>query len=172
VDLAADPAGGRIEDNRYVITNLIQCQPDEPRVVPAPGEVDIFALQEKVLASIVQSAQEQVALEEAPKVLDPIQQTIVTILRSYINSPAVERKAVIAGMQKLLEPQPGVYIKALKKVHEAFVADGAITSLLAAVQGLGEPVMEDRPAAASVSDKSDPIRREDLRLICFDYVWI
>src|SRR5947208_8065604 len=26
--------GGHIEDNRYVITNLIQCQPDTPRVVP------------------------------------------------------------------------------------------------------------------------------------------
>jgi superfamily II DNA or RNA helicase len=169
VDLAADAAGGRIEDNRYVITNLIQCQPDEPRVVPAPGEVDIFALQEKVIASIVQSTQEQVALEEAPKVLDPIQQTIVTILRSYINSPAVERKAVIAGMQKLLEPQPGVYIKALKKAHESFLADSAITSLLAAVQGLGEPAAEERPTPAAADNA--PIRRVDLRLICFDYVW-
>ena len=53
-----------------MITNRIQCEWAEPRVVPAPGEVDIFALQEKVIASIVQGAQEQVALEEAPKMYD------------------------------------------------------------------------------------------------------
>jgi len=170
IELTTDRTGGRIEDNRYLITTRIQCQRDEPRVVPAPGEVDIFALQEKVIASIVQSAQEQVAREEAPRLLDPIQQTVATVLREYINSPAVERKAVIAGMQKLLEPQPGVYLKALKRAYDAFTADGQIPTLLTAVQGLGEPVGEERPATPA-ADKSDPIRREDLRLICFDYVW-
>src|SRR5207247_479330 len=34
IDLSQDKRGGHIEDNRYVITNLIQCQPDTPRVVP------------------------------------------------------------------------------------------------------------------------------------------
>lgn len=34
VDLSEQARGGRIEDNRYVITNQIQCQPDTPRVVP------------------------------------------------------------------------------------------------------------------------------------------
>ena len=34
IDLSQDKRGGRIEDNRYVITNLIQCQPDTPRVAP------------------------------------------------------------------------------------------------------------------------------------------
>jgi hypothetical protein len=68
-----------------------------------------------------------------------------------------------------LEPQPGVYIKALKKAHESFLADSAITSLLAAVQGLGEPAAEERPTPAAADNA--PIRRVDLRLICFDYVW-
>jgi hypothetical protein len=81
IDLSGDMRGGRIEDNRYVLTNLIQCQPDTPRLVPVEGEVDIFALQEQVIASIVQSSIEQVAVEEAPKQLDHIQQTIATVLR-------------------------------------------------------------------------------------------
>src|SRR6266852_1032173 len=63
IDLSEDARGGRIEDNRYVITNLIQCQPDTPRIVPVDREVDIFALQEKVMASIVQASTEQVAVE-------------------------------------------------------------------------------------------------------------
>src|SRR5207248_3126206 len=136
IDLSEDWRGGHVEDNRYVITNLIQCQPDTSRFVPIDGEVDIFALQEKVIASIVQSSQEQVAVEEAPKLLDPIQQTIATTLRGYINSPAVSRKEIIAAIQRLNEPQPGVYIKTLRKVYEAFTAHGQIDELLAAVKSI------------------------------------
>src|SRR5207247_8129992 len=126
IDLLEDARGGRIDDNRYVITNLIQCQPDTPRIVPAEGEVDIFALQEKVIASIVQSSAEQVAVEEAPKLLDPIQQTIATTLRGYINNPAVSRKDIIAAIQRLNEPQPGVYIKTLRKAYEAFTTNSSL----------------------------------------------
>src|SRR5437762_7150154 len=136
IDLSEDMRGGRIEDNRYVITNLIQCQPDTSRFVPLDREIDIFVLQEKVIASIVQSSQEQVAVEEAPKLLDPIQQTIATTLRGYINSPAVSRKEIIAAIQLLNEPQPGVYIKTLRKAFEVFTANSQIDELLAAVKSI------------------------------------
>jgi hypothetical protein len=37
--------------------SLIQCHPNAVRVVPAEsGEVDIFALQEKVIASLLQAS--------------------------------------------------------------------------------------------------------------------
>jgi superfamily II DNA or RNA helicase len=171
IDLSEDWRGGRIEDNRYVITNLIQCQPDMLRFVPVDGEVDIFALQEKVIASIVQSSAEQVAVEAAPKLLDPIQQTIATTLRGYINSPAVSRKEVIAAIQWLNEPQPGVYIKALRKAYEAFSTNGQIDELLTVVKSIGTDAAapEDSKAGSSVS--KSPVRREDLKLVCFDYVW-
>jgi hypothetical protein len=48
LDCSEQAHSGRIEENRSVITNLIQCQPDTPRVVPADGEVDIFALKAPV----------------------------------------------------------------------------------------------------------------------------
>ena len=168
IDLSEDARGGRIEDNRYVITNLIQCQPDTPRIVPVDGEVDIFALQEKVIASIVQSSVEQVAVEEAPKQLDPIQQTIATILRGYINSPAVSRKDMLAAIQQLNQPLPGVYIKELRRAHESFTTNGQVTELLAAVQGISQATVE--PATTTGESKA-PVRREDLKLVCFDYLW-
>jgi superfamily II DNA/RNA helicase len=187
IDLTEDWRGGRIEDNRYVITNLIQCQPDTPRVVPANGEVDIFALQERVIASIVQSSEEQVAIEEAPKLLDPIQQTIATTLRGYINNPTLNRREIIAALQRLTEPQPGVYVKALRKAYEAFSINGQIGELLAAVKSLdtgaetgtgtenkgdGKAVRDERETGEKGREKSKgPVRREDLKLICFDYVW-
>ncbi len=168
IDLSGDTRGGRIDDNRYVITNLIQCQPDTPRVVPVDGEVDLFALQEKVIQSIVQSSVEQVAVEEAPKQLDPIQQTIATVLRTYINNPAISRKDVIAAIQQLNLPLPGVYVKTLRKAYEAFTATARVDELLAAVQSISQ---EKEKPASSGSEGKTPVRREDLKLICFDYVW-
>src|SRR2546423_2121820 len=172
IDLSEDMRGGRIEDNRYVITNLIQCQPDTSRFVPVEREIDIFVLQEKVIASIVQSSEVQVAVEEAPKLLDPIQQTIATTLRGYINSPAVSRKEVIAAIQRLNEPQPGVYIRALRKAYEAFTANGQIDELLNIVKSISFSTATPDAAASTPSPESkSPIKREDLQLICFDYVW-
>ncbi len=169
IDLSEDARGGRIEDNRYVITNLVQCRQDTPRLVPVDGEVDIFALQEKVIASIVQSSVEQVAVEEAPKLLDPIQQTIATVLRGYINSPTVSRAEVIAAIQQINQPLPGVYIKELRRAYDSFATDGQPGDLLAAVQRIGQ--QQAQPTGLESAAKS-PVRREDLRLICFDYIWL
>ena len=168
IDLSEDWRGGRIDDNRYVITSLIQCQPDTPRLVPVDGEVDIFALQEKVIESIVQSSVEQVAVEEAPKQLDPIQQKIATVLHGYSNSPAVSRKEVIAAIQQLNIPLPGVYIKTLRKAYETFTSNAQIEELLAAVQSIS--LERERPASIA-SESKTPVRRENLKLICFDYLW-
>lgn len=154
-----------------VEVGTFQCQPDTPRFVPFETEVDIFALQEKVIASIVQSSADQVAVEEAPKLLDPIQQTIATTLRGYINNPVVSRKEIIAAIQILNEPQPGVYIKSLRMAYEAFATNNQIDELLAAVNSIGtdfEPL--DNGNTANPESKS-PVKREDLKLICFDYVW-
>jgi len=175
VDLSSDWRGGRIADNRYIITNLIQYQPDTPRVVPIDNELDIFALQEQVIEAIVQSSIEQVAIEEAPKLLDPIQQRIATALRSYINNPAINRKEIIAAIQLLNEPQPGVYVKTLRKAYEAFTSNAQLDELLAGVKSIGAGANEPEnggtaSSAVSPGDKT-PVKREDLKLTCFDYVW-
>jgi superfamily II DNA or RNA helicase len=159
-----------IEDNRYLITNLIQCLPDTPRVVPAESEVNIFDLQEKVIVSILQSSVEQVALEEVPKMLDPIQQTIATLLRGYLNHPAVPRQDVISALQKINMPQPRVYIKTLRKAYEAFRSDSQIDELINTVQSIGEPV-ENAASGTEAQAKKSILKREDLKLICFEYVW-
>ncbi|HZS77277.1 MAG TPA: helicase-related protein [Ktedonobacteraceae bacterium] len=169
IDLSEDWRGGKIEENRYVITNLIQCQPDTPRVVPASHEVDIFALQEKVISAILQSSTEQLAREEAPRLLDPIQQTIATTLRGYIHNPALNRKEVISAIQQLTQPQPNVYIKTLRKAYDTFTANGDISQLLSTIQSLSQE--EPTPIAPSPTNKT-AIQRADLKLICFDYVWM
>ncbi|MEO6889361.1 MAG: helicase-related protein [Ktedonobacteraceae bacterium] len=167
IDLLEDPRGGLIEDNRYVITNLIQCQPDSARYVPSDFEVDIFALQEKVIASIVQSSIEQVAVEEAPRLLDPIQQTLTTILRRYVNAPGLDRQQIMAALRKLQTPQPRVYIKTLRKAYDAFLLTSQVADLLQTLQAIDTDITS--PPAEET--RKLLLKPEDLTLVCFDYIW-
>jgi SNF2 family DNA or RNA helicase len=169
IDLMDSIQGGRIEENRYIITSMIQCHPDTLRVVPLNDAVDIFALQEKVIASVLQASIEQVAASEAPKILDPIQQTVSTAIRSYIHSPAVSRKEVLTAIQRLGTPLPGVYLKTLRKVYDAFLRDSDIAALLAAVNGLDVAIPENGNGSSGIGKKA-VLKREDLKLICFEYV--
>ncbi|GCE49834.1 phospholipase D-like protein [Thermosporothrix hazakensis] len=165
VDLASDPRGGVIEDNRYRILNLIQCQPDTGRVVPTHFQVDIFALQEKVISSILQASENQRSIEEAPKILDPMQQKVSAVLRQFANGRDVRRKEVIEAMQKLSKPLPRVYIKELRKALELFKKDRNARALLDVVLKLDiETQAQPKP------EKKSPLKREDLKLICYDYV--
>lgn len=65
-----DLTTNQILDNRFLISNLIACAPDTPRVI---GEADVFAIQDKVQEHILSSIQAQAAAEAAPTIVDPIQ---------------------------------------------------------------------------------------------------
>ncbi len=168
IDLSEHAHRRPIGDNRYLITNLIACQPDTARYVPGSDEVNIFELQEKVIDSILKDSLEQVAVEEAPKILDPIQQSIVAALRSNINSPGFDRRELIAAMQKLNVPLPRVYIKTLRKAYDTFKHDRQTQNLLAVVQSIDS---ESNPEKKVDRGQRIQLKREDLKLVCFDYVW-
>jgi superfamily II DNA or RNA helicase len=159
----------RILDNRYLIANLIACQPDTERVVPLSGEVDIFALQEQVLDHIMERALEQRAVEEAPKIVDPVQHTVATLLRGYLNHPDIDRKQTRQLMQALTQPLPWVHVKAVKAAYETFNRSKDLTTLLRTLRSL--PPLGN----GAVRHETDPVgravRREDLHLMCFEYVW-
>jgi len=154
-----------IIDNRFLIANLISCSPDTPRVV---GDTDVFAIQEKVIEDILQSVRQQQAIEAAPKILDPLQQTVITLLRGYLNSPNVKRSEVKDAMQRLRQPMTHAAIRDLRKAYERFQRDQAVQSLLDSVRAVAatEAAWETPEGGASL-----PLTREELRLICFDFVW-
>lgn len=160
----------RIIDNRYVIANLIACQPDTARVVPLPGEVDIFAVQKQVLDHIVARAEEQRAVEEAPKIVDPVQQTMATLLRGYLNHPDVDRAQARQLVQSLTRPLPGVHVKALKAAYQSFGRSNDVGSLMATLQAL--PLDGGNGSARQTSSEDGAsVGRDDLHLVCFEYVW-
>jgi len=159
-----DLNSGRILDNRFLITNLIACSPDTPRVI---GDVNVFEIQEKVLEDILRSVQEQEAIEAAPKILDPVQQTAITLLRGYLNSPLVKRHDVKDAIKRLSEPMTRTTIRLLRKAFDDFQHRKDITALVKSIRTT-ERRGEDRPIEEGLKK---PLKREDLHLVCFDFVW-
>lgn len=130
------------------------------------GDCDIFEVQKKVIEDILQSVQEQQAVEAAPKILDPMQQNVITLLRGYLNSPAIPRQDVRAAIQRLSRPMTHVAIRDLRLAYEAFSEDQDIYKLVRAVNTTDSGEITKETGEARVT----PLRREDLHLVCFDYV--
>ena len=155
---------GRILDNRFLITNLIACAPDTPRVI---GDVNVFEIQDRVLEDILRSVQEQEAIEAAPKILDPIQQTMLTLLRGYLTSPLVPRHDVKDAIKRLSEPMTHTQIRLLRRALDDFQRRRDVAALVRSI-GATERTEEDRRICRG---QRTPLRRDDLHLVCFDFVW-
>ncbi|MBI3304429.1 MAG: helicase [Deltaproteobacteria bacterium] len=161
----------RIIDNRYILANLIACNTDTPRVVDPEVFGSVFDLQERVIEDIVRSVQEQKALEVAPRSVDPIQQTVATALQGYLNHPDVDRRQAIEAIRFLNQPMLKVQVDALRKAYKAFQGKRDVKAILAAVEGLRERFGEQQ--ATTHTARSTPVgslSREDLKLICFDFI--
>ena len=160
-----DIGRGRVLDNRFLIANLIACSPDTPRVI---GDCDVFAIQDKVIDDILGSAREQQAVEAAPRILDPLQQTVITLLRGYLNSPAAQRAEVREAMQRLRSPMTHTAIRDLRRAYERFQRDQDIGPIIRHVVSM---VAIEADGNSPNFDAQKPLTREDLHLVCFDYIW-
>ena len=160
-----DISRDRVFDNRFLIANLIACSPDTPRVV---GNCDAFAIQDRVIDHILGSVREQQAVEAAPRILDPLQQTVITLLRGYLNSPAIRRAEVREAMQRLRSPMTHTAIRDLRRAYEQFQRDQDVEPVISHVSSMDGVEPEAGPAT---SDAQPPLAREDLHLVCFDYIW-
>ena len=156
---------GTITDNRYEIINLIRCERDEPRLI---GEADVFEIQEKVITNILASVQGQQALEAAPKILENVQQHVTTLLQSQIDNPELSRQDVRSALKALRQPLPSPYLKDLRVVYESYQRDGDVSALLEAV---GELEVVEGSGRERGESKARPMERDDLHLVCWEYVW-
>jgi superfamily II DNA or RNA helicase len=158
-----------IVDNRHVLATLIACAYDTPRIVDQEIYKSVFEIQEKVLENLLQGQEQRVALQVAPQVIDPIQQTVATILQSFLNHPDIDRRRAIAGISFLNGPMQNVQTAELRKLNRIYKQTNSVSELVAAIEemrsafgAVGHSAPE-RGAAAVAS-----LKREDLQLICFD----
>jgi superfamily II DNA or RNA helicase/HKD family nuclease len=157
----------RIIDNRYIIANLISCDRDTPRVI---ADYDVFKLQEKVIENILHTFEEQQALNAIPKTIEPEQQTLATTLQGYLSHPDVDRQRTIELIYFLNRPLMKVQLKELRAYHKNFQRDGDIQALISSVEQLRNKYGKGATPLSQQKPNPGRLKREDLRLICFDFV--
>ncbi|MGO9613523.1 MAG: helicase-related protein [Dissulfurispiraceae bacterium] len=155
----------RIVDNRFLISNLISCSPDTERVV---NDYDVFGVQDKIIEQILRMHQEKEALESVPKVIDPMQQTVATAIQSYLNHPDVKRKEALEAIKYLNQPLPGAQIKELRKAYKEFQKNTIPEALIGMIISMRQKY-GTRAIGITETGRID-LKREDLKLICFDYL--
>jgi superfamily II DNA or RNA helicase len=152
-----------VKENRFEIAQLISCLPDEPRYV---GDQDVFVLQDKVIEHILAADREAEAKAAAPVAVDPIQQTVSEEIKDAIRRRSVDREKAKACISFLGQPMGRALHAKLKTAHENWKESSDDSALVDEVVILLEQFGKQRADDAPVKRLS----REDLALICFEYL--
>lgn len=166
-----DLKGGQVLDNRYLIANLITCEKETSRVVDPDLWSQVFDLQDQAIDHILQSVKDQKAVESAPRKIDPVQQTVSTLLQSRLNLPEVNRPQAIETIRFLNQPMLSVQIKEVRSLYKEFGTDQDLKKLLSGLNSLQQRFGESSQTTGHAKTATSlDLTREDLHLVCFDFL--
>jgi superfamily II DNA or RNA helicase len=165
-----DFARDQIIDNRYQIMQFIACGPETPRFPPPYHEVNVFDVQERIITSILSDVEQQDASVLVAKPVDEQQNVVSHILQQNLNHPDFERKELLELRRFLKQPLVGASVLRLKKIVQEYSRSGDFAALFEVVRELRQ-TQGDFSETAATERPRQHIRREDLRLMCYDYVW-
>lgn len=160
----------KILDNRYQIMQIIACSPDTPRFPPPYHEVDVFAVQEKIIASILGDVEQQAAAAIVNKPVAEEQNLAAQILHNHLNSPEFNRTELRDLRKFLKQPLVGASVQQLRKALHAYSTSNDVAGLVATVRAL----YQQQGVQATDTPEKPPnnnITREQLRLICYEYIY-
>lgn len=152
-----------IKENRFEIAQLISCLPDEPRVI---DDQDVFAMQDQAIEHILAGDREAEARAAAPIAVDPIQQTVSEEIKNAIRRRCVDREKAKMCLGFLGQPMGRALHAKLKTANENWKTSKDDAALVEEVAGLSAQFGKAKSADAGVKR----LGREDLKLICFEYV--
>lgn len=158
----------QIIDNRYHIMQIIACGPETPRFPPPYEDVNIYEIQEMVIASILGDVSQQQSVTAVDKPISEEQNIVRQILREHIHDPDLNRADLRTLRDFLKQPLVGASIQELRDGLRTYRAARNVHDLLTVVRRLkneqGTPIAETiRPQQA--------IGQEDLHLVCFEYIY-
>ena len=154
-----------IEDNRYEIAQRIACLRDEPRFI---GDQDVFVLQEKVIDCILSSERDVEAKAASPPTVDPIQQVVSEELKDALRRQVADREITKKAIRFLGQPMGRSLHLKLRDAHQQWQSDRDHGGLLTTVADLAEEFSKVR----QTSPANERLKREDLTLVCFEYVTV
>lgn len=158
-----DATTGEIQQNRYEIAQRIACQPDEPRYI---GGQDVFALQENVIEHLLADDRQTEAREAAPKAAGKAQHSVDGALKEILRRRTADRETIKAAIQFVKEPMGKPLQNQLKRQFEEWRRTGADAAFVDAIAELASQYSREKSSRSQYRR----LNREDLRLICFDYV--
>jgi len=164
-----DIAQNRIIDNRYQIMQIIACGPETPRFPPPYREVNVFDVQERVIETILADVEQQEVAAIVAKPVAEEQNIVSQILQEHLNSPEFDRKELRELRKFLKQPLVGASVQLLRKSLQDYTSSGQLGELIQVVRGLhrqqGSPLTEPNG-----DTRKKRLKREDLYLVCYEYV--
>ena len=127
----------------------------------------MFVLQDKVIEHILAADREAEAKAAAPIAVDPIQQTVSEEIKDAIRRRTVDREKAKTCISFLGQPMGRALHAKLKTAHENWKASEDDATL---VEEVVTPCGAVRQAAGQTMAAVKRLCREDLELICFEYV--
>jgi len=165
-----DIAQNRIIDNRYQIMQIIACGPETPRFPPPYQEINVFEVQERVIQSTLADVEQQEVAAIVAKPVAEEQNIVSQILQEHLNSPEFDRKELRELRKFLKQPLVGASVQRLRKALQEYTSSGQLSELISILRELY--VQQGSPLSETTSDVSKKrLKREDLYLICYEYIW-
>ena len=158
-----------ITDNRYHIMQMITCSPNTPRFPPPYHEIDVFAIQDRIITSIIGDLEQQVTAAVVDKLVSQEQTLVSQILHNHLSHPDLDRAEIRELRKFLKEPLVGAAIQQLRKALNIYSTDNAIQPFVEVVRLLRQQQGRIEPAPQSVA--VNQIQRSDLKLICYEYIY-
>ena len=123
-------------------------------------------MQEKVIEGILADEQQAIARSVAPTAVDPIQQTISETIKDSIRRRSVDREEAKTCITFLGQAMGrGLHTK-LKAAYDEWNTVKNDATLVEEVVSLAEQFGKERTKTSTVKQ----LTREELELICFEYV--
>ena len=122
--------------------------------------------QDKVIEHILAADREAEARAAAPAAVDPIQQTVTEGIKEAIRRRSVDREKAKTCISFLGQAMGRALHTKLKAANEAWKESKDDAKLVAEVTSLSEQFGKQKQGDGTVKRLS----REDLELICFEYV--
>lgn len=156
-----DAASGKSTDNRFEIARMIGCGPEEPRFI---GDHDLFAMQDKAIAAIAKGEESLKTQRVVGQTGDPIQQAIAEDLKAGLRRGTIDRaraRTLLGFLGQGFGKAVVLKLRALRATWEQARDDSDYINAL-------DLLMRDY--SKQDSHEGDGLSREDLELVCFDFI--
>jgi hypothetical protein len=132
--------------------------------------VNVFEIQDKVIESIMGDIvqQEAAAIVNSPVAED--QALVAQVLQGHLNHPGLERQELRELRRFLRQPLVGVSVQQLRQAIQTYSRTNDVQALIECVRALYQHQSTSSSSMASDERPARKIRREDLKLICYEYI--